>query len=157
MWKHIRWWKYHANSMKRNSALVGRKGSSELRKNSVKNTRINGEVQKVLADIIRGGIKDPRISPLTSVVAVEVAPDLKTCKAWISVLGDEKAIEDTLAGLKSAEGYIKGQLARKINLRNTPEIHFIMDQSIAYGVSMSKLIDDVNKNIPNREEDGEND
>ncbi len=128
-----------------------------MRKNSVKNTRINGEVQKVLAEIIRGGIKDPRIHPLTSVVAVEVAPDLKTCKAWISVLGDEKAIEDTLAGLKSAEGYIKGQLARKINLRNTPEIHFIMDQSIAYGVSMSKLIDDVNRDIPDREEDGEDD
>ncbi len=128
-----------------------------MRKNSVKNTRINGEVQRALADIIRGGIKDPRINPLTSVVAVEVAPDLKTCKAWISVLGDEKAIEDTLAGLKSAEGYIKNQLAKKINLRNTPEIHFIMDQSIAYGVSMSKLIDDVNKNIPNREEDGEDD
>lgn len=126
-----------------------------MRKNSVKNTRINGEVQKALADIIRGGIKDPRISPLTSVVAVEVAPDLKTCKAWISVLGDDKAIEDTLMGLKSAEGYIRGQLAKKINLRNTPEIHFIMDQSIAYGVSMSKLIDDVNKNIPNREEDGD--
>lgn len=128
-----------------------------MRKNSVKNTRINGEVQRALADIIRGGIKDPRINPLTSVVAVEVAPDLKTCKAWISVLGDERAIEDTLAGLKSAEGYIKNQLAKKINLRNTPEIHFIMDQSIAYGVSMSKLIDDVNKNIPNREEDGEDD
>ena len=128
-----------------------------MRKNSVKNTRINGEVQKVLADIIRGGIKDPRISPFTSVVAVEVAPDLKTCKAWISVLGEEKAMEDTLAGLKSAGGYIKGQLAKKLNLRNTPEIHFIMDQSIAYGVSMSKLIDDVNKNIPNREEDGEDD
>ncbi len=128
-----------------------------MRKNSVKNTRINGEVQKALAEIIRGGIKDPRIHPLTSVVAVEVAPDLKVCKAWISVLGDEKAIEDTLAGLNSAEGYIRGQLARNINLRNTPEIHFIMDQSIAYGVSMSKLIDDVNKNIPNREEDGEDD
>ena len=79
-----------------------------MRKNSVKNTRINGEVQRVLADIIRGGIKDPRISPLTSVVAVEVAPDLKTCKAWISVLGDEKAVEDTLAGLNSAEGISKG-------------------------------------------------
>jgi len=128
-----------------------------MRKNSVKNTRINGEVQRVLADIIRGGIKDPRVSPLTSVVAVEVAPDLKTCKAWISVLGDEKTIEDTLAGLNSAEGYIRGQLAKKINLRNTPEIRFIMDQSIAYGVSMSKLIDDVNRNIPDRKEDGEND
>ena len=59
-----------------------------MRKNSVKNTRVNGEVQRVLAEIIRGGLKDPRISPWTSVVAVEVAPDLKSCKAWISVLGD---------------------------------------------------------------------
>lgn len=114
-----------------------------MRKNSVKNTRINGEVQRVLAEIIRGGIKDPRIAPMTSVIAVEVAPDLKTCKAWISVLGDEKAQEDTLNGLKSAEGYIRGQLARTINLRNTPQITFIMDQSIAYGVNMSKLIDEV--------------
>ena len=114
-----------------------------MRKNSVKNTRINGEVQRVLAEIIRGGIKDPRIAPMTSVVSVEVAPDLKTCKAWISVLGDEKAQKSTLEGLQSAEGYIRGQLARTINLRNTPQISFIMDQSIAYGVNMSKLIDEV--------------
>ena len=114
-------------------------------KNSLKNTRVNGEVQKVLADVIRGEIKDPRISPLTSVVAVEVSPDLKTCKAWISVLGDEEAQKNTLAGLKSAEGFIKNKIAKTINLRNTPEITFIMDQSIAYGVSMSKMIDDVTK------------
>ncbi len=116
-----------------------------MRKNSLKSTRINGEVQRVLAEIIRGDIKDPRISPLTSVVAVEVAPDLKTCKAWISVLGDDKAREDTYKGLKSAEGYIKNQLAKTVNLRNTPEITFIMDQSIEYGVNMSKKIDEVMK------------
>ena len=115
-----------------------------MRKNSVKNTRINGEVQRVLAEIIRGEIKDPRIAPLTSVVAVEVAPDLKTCKAYISVLGDEEAQKSTLAGLRSAEGYIRRTLAKNINLRNTPEVKFIMDQSIAYGVKMSKLIDEVN-------------
>ena len=114
-----------------------------MRKNSVKNTRINGEVQRELAQIIRGGIKDPRIAPMTSVVAVEVAPDLKTCKAWISVLGDEKAQEDTLAGLRSAEGFIRGRLAKTINLRNIPQITFIMDQSIAYGVNMSKRIEEV--------------
>ena len=113
-----------------------------MRKNSVKNTRINGEVQRVLAEVIRGEIKDPRICPLTSVVAVEVAPDLKTCKAWISVLGDEQAREDTYKGLKSAEGYIRNRLAKTINLRNTPEITFIMDQSIEYGVNMSKKIDE---------------
>lgn len=120
-----------------------------MRKNSLKNTRINVEVQRALAEIIRGELKDPRIGELTSVVAVEVAPDLKTCKAWISVLGDESAQTETLAGLKSAEGFIRNQLARKINLRNTPQVTFIMDQSIAYGVSMSKLIDDVNKNDSN--------
>lgn len=114
-----------------------------MRKNSVKNTRINGEVQRVLAEVIRGEIKDPRICPLTSVVAVEVAPDLKTCKAWISVLGDEEARENTYKGLKSAEGYIRNLLAKTINLRNTPEITFIMDQSIEYGVNMSRKIDEV--------------
>ena len=116
-----------------------------MKKNSMKNTRINGEEQKELAEIIRAEIKDPRISPLTSVISVEVAPDLKTCKAWISVYGDDRVAEETLAGLKSAEGYIRRELARRINLRNTPEIRFIVDQSIAYGVKMSKLIDEVAK------------
>lgn len=116
-----------------------------MRKNSVKNTRVNGEVMRVLAEVIRSKIKDPRINPMTSVVAVEVAPDLKTCKAWISVLGNEESQKDTLAGLKSAEGYIRNQLARKINLRNTPEIRFIIDQSIEYGVNMSRMIDEVNR------------
>ncbi len=127
-----------------------------MRKNSVKNTRINGEVQRVLAEIIRAGIKDPRIAPMTSVVSVEVAPDLKTCKARISVLGDEKAQAETLEGLRSAEGYIRNQLARTINLRNTPQITFIMDQSIAYGVNMSKLIDEVmEKERADKEESAE--
>lgn len=116
-----------------------------MRKNSMKNTRINGEVQRVLAEIIRGDLKDPRVGSLTSVVSVEVAPDLKTCKAWISVYGDENVQKDTLEGLRSAEGYIRKELARRINLRNTPEIRFIVDQSIAYGVKMSRLIDEVNR------------
>lgn len=114
-----------------------------MRKNSVKNTRINSEVQKVLAETIWGEIKDPRIAPLTSVVAVEVSPDLKTCKAWISVLGDEAAQKETMAGLRSASGFIKSRLAKEINLRITPEVQFIMDQSIAYGVNMSHKIDEV--------------
>lgn len=116
-----------------------------MRKNSVKNTRINGEVLKELSNIIRSEIKDPRINHMTSVVSVEVAPDLKTCKAYISVLGDEKSQQDTIAGLKSAEGYIRRELARTVNLRNTPEIKFILDQSIEYGINMSKLIDEVTK------------
>lgn len=118
-----------------------------MRKNSIKNTRINAEVQRELSNILRAGIKDPRVAPWTSVVAVEVAPDLKTCKAYISVLGDEKAQKDTVEGLKSAEGYIRRELAHNLNMRNTPEIRFVLDQSIEYGVNMSKMIDDVTKNL----------
>ena len=124
-----------------------------MRKNSIKNTRINREVQRELANIIRGEIKDPRIHPLTSVVTAEVAPDLKTCKAYISVLGDQEAQKKTLEGLNSAVGYIRRQLARNLNLRNTPEIRFIMDQSIEYGVHMSRLIDENHVEESGRDED----
>lgn len=114
-----------------------------MRKNSIKNTRINAEVQRELSRIISRQIKDPRISPMTSVVVVEVAPDLKSCKAYISVLGDEEALENTMAGLQSGVGYIRRQLASSVNLRNTPEITFIADQSIEHGVIMSRKIDEV--------------
>ena len=86
---------------------------------------------------------------MTSVVAVEVAPDLKTCKAYISVLGDKKAQEDTIRGLQSAEGYIRRELAHTINMRNTPEIRFIVDQSIEYGVNISRKIDEVTRDLDN--------
>ena len=122
-----------------------------MRKNSIKNTRINGEVQKELSTIIRNEVKDPRIHPMTSVMAVEVAPDLKTCKAFISVLGSEESKQSTIKGLKSAEGYIRRELAHTLNMRNTPEIKFVLDQSIEYGVRMSKKIDDVTRDL--REED----
>lgn len=118
-----------------------------MRKRSIKNTRVNTEVQRELSSIIRGGLKDPRVAPWTSVVVAEVAPDLKTCKAYISVLGDEKAQKDTLEGLQSAEGYIRRELAHTLNMRNTPEITFVLDQSIEYGVNMSKKIDEVTKGI----------
>lgn len=111
-----------------------------MKKRSIKNTRVNTEVQRELSNIIRSGIKDPRVAPWTSVVAAEVAPDLKTCKAYISVLGDEKAQADTLEGLNSASSYIRRELARILNMRNTPEIRFILDQSIEYGVNMSKKL-----------------
>ena len=123
-----------------------------MRKNSIKNTRVNTEVMHELSNILRGGIKDPRVAEFTSVVAVEVAPDLKTCKAYISVLGDEKAQADTIRGLQSAEGYIRIELAHSLNLRNTPEIRFVLDQSIEYGVAMSKKIDDITKRQEKEEE-----
>ena len=115
-----------------------------MRKNSVKNTRINQEVMKELSNLIRTELKDPRINPLmTSIVACEVAPDLKTAKIYVSVLGDEQAQADAVKGLKSAAPFLRGKLAKSLNLRNTPQLFFTVDQSIEYGVNMSKKIDDV--------------
>lgn len=129
-----------------------------MRKGNIKNTRINSEVMKELANIIRGEIKDPRIAPMTCVTDVEVAPDLKTCKVYISVLGDDDKKRETLAGLKSAEGYMKRQLASRLNLRNTPSLTFISDNSTEYGMKMSRLIDEVvgsTADSDNDEEKGE--
>lgn len=127
-----------------------------MRKNSIKNTRINMEVHRELSEIIRTEIKDPRVSSaMTTVVAVEVTPDLKYCKAYISVLGGEEAAQNAVTGLKNAVGYIRRELARRINLRNTPEISFVLDQSIEYGVNMSRLIDEVTKDLKDGEPDGE--
>lgn len=122
-----------------------------MRKNSIKNTRINAEVQKVLANLIRGGIKDPRIAPMTCVTDVEVAPDLKTCKVYISVLGDEYTRSETMEGLRNAEGFIRHHLATTLNLRNTPTLTFISDTSTEYGMAMSAKIDEVMAPIHERD------
>lgn len=125
-----------------------------MRKNSIKNIRINEEVKKELSNIIRNELKDPRIHMMTSVVSVEVAPDLKTCKAYISVLGSQEEAKDTLAGLKNASGYIKNKLARTVNLRNTPEILFRLDQSIEHGIHIAHILDGLH--LHDEEEDAEN-
>ena len=116
-----------------------------MRKNSIKNTRINQEVMRELSSIIRNELKDPRIELMTTVTDVRVAPDLKTCKVYISVLADEEGQKNTLAGLKSAEGFIRSLLAKNLNLRNTPALTFLADHSIEYGVQMTKLIEDVTR------------
>ena len=128
-----------------------------MRKNSIKNTRINAEVMKELANLIRGEIKDPRIAPLTCVTDVEVAPDLKTCKVYVSVLGDEAARKDTLEGLKNAEGFMRHHLAETLNLRNTPSLTFIPDTSTEYGMAMSAKIDEVMAPIHERESTAQED
>lgn len=123
-----------------------------MRKNSVKNTRINSEVMKTLAELIRSQVKDPRVPQFTSVTDVEVAPDLKTCKVWVSFLCPQDKYADAMEGLKKAEGFLRHELARKMNLRNTPELRFLLDTSIEYGNRMSKLIDEAVKDIHDDEE-----
>lgn len=126
-----------------------------MKKNSIKNTRINAEVQKILAEVIRSDVKDPRVPMFTSVTDVEVAPDLKTCKVWVSMLCPPEKEADALEGLKRAEGYMKNQLARKLNLRNTPELRFHIDRSIEYGNHMSKLIEEANRGLQSEEDSTE--
>ncbi|MDO4938398.1 MAG: 30S ribosome-binding factor RbfA [Lachnospiraceae bacterium] len=113
-----------------------------MRKGSIKNTRINSEVQKELSLII-GELKDPRVDPMATVTDVNVTPDLKYCTAYVSVLGDEAHGQETITGLTNAMGFIRRELASRVNLRNTPELKFILDRSLEYGIHMSKLIDEV--------------
>ncbi len=113
-----------------------------MKKNSTKNHRVNGEVMRALSEILRE-VKDPRIGIMTSVTSVSVSPDLKTCKVYVSVLGSDREREETLEGLNSAKGFIRRELARIVNLRNTPELLFRVDDSIEYGVDMAHKIDEV--------------
>lgn len=115
-----------------------------MRKNSVKNIRVNSEVQREMSQIIREDLKDPRIHSMTSVMSVEVTPDLKYAKIFVSVLGDEEEKEKTMEGLRKSASYARHQLARRMNLRNTPELTFVLDTSIEYGVKMSKRIEELN-------------
>ena len=120
-----------------------------MRKNSIKNTRINSEVQRELSNLILREIKDPRISTMTTIVGVEVAPDLKTAKVYVSVLGDEEQIKETYAGLKSAASFLRTQLAKTINLRNTPELVFELDESLEYGARIDSILNDIMKDKDN--------
>ena len=124
------------------------------RSNSERSSRVNSDVRKVIGHIIEFELKDPGISGLTSVVKTEVTKDLKICKCYISVLGDDEAGKSTIEGLRRGAGFIRKRLAESLNLRNTPEINFVLDKSIEYGVNMSKKIDEVMKSIKDREETG---
>jgi ribosome-binding factor A len=113
--------------------------------------RINDEITRVTADVIRSEMADPRIGTVVSVMRAETTSDLKYCKIFVSVLGEKEQQEDTMAALRKATGFIRKRIADIINLRNTPEITFVFDDSIAYGMKMSKLIDEVNRPVKESE------
>ncbi|MBO6107997.1 MAG: 30S ribosome-binding factor RbfA [Eubacterium sp.] len=114
-----------------------------MRKNSIKSSRINGEVMREMSMIIREELKDPRIHPMTSVTDAQVTTDLKYATIYISVLGDADAKEKTMQGLKKSASYARHLLAMRLNLRNTPELIYKLDESMEYGAMMSKKIDQV--------------
>lgn len=101
--------------------------------------RVAEAIKESVGDILQNQIKDPRIG-LASVVKVQVSPDLRLAKVYVSVLGDEEARRQTLAGLESGSGFIRSELGKRLRLYRTPEVVFVMDDSIAYGVHISKLL-----------------
>jgi len=107
--------------------------------------RINDEIMRETAGIIRSELKDPRISTITSVVKVNTTNDLKFCKVYVSVLGDVKLKNEVMEGLINAQSFVRRRLAQRINLRNTPELTFILDESLEQRMRMEKLIDSVVK------------
>ena len=115
--------------------------------------RINEEVRRELSEILRNEVKDPRIdAPLLSVLKADTTRDLKYCKVYISILGDPKMREETAQALKQASGFIRRELAARLNLRNTTELKFIMDDSIEYSIHIAKMLKDYSTEKPEEEE-----
>ena len=110
---------------------------------NLRSGRLNEEILREVSDIIKHDLKDPRISPMASVLRAEVTRDLAFAKIHVTVYGDDKAKEDTLTGLIAARGYIRSELSKRMTLRRVPALIFEMDDSIEYAIHMSKLIDDV--------------
>ena len=112
-----------------------------MKKGSIKNNRINGEVLRELTSIIRDDVKDPRIDPLITVTKVDVTPDLQYCRCYVSSLGSDDTLAESIEGLKNAGGYIRRELAHRVNLRKTPELQFVPDRSMEYAMEMSMKIE----------------
>ncbi len=101
--------------------------------------RLSGEIQKEIADIIAREVKDPRLSFVT-VVNVVADTDLSSAKIYVSLI-DPQTKEDVIAALNSAKGFIRSNLAKRLKVRTTPELHFYIDDTISYAIQMSKIID----------------
>ena len=117
-----------------------------MRKDSRKRSRINEEIKKELSNIIRNELKDPDIGLITSVTDVSATTDLKECKVYISVLGDEETVQKTMNALNRAKGYMRRCLAGSLNLRNTPELIILEDRSIEHGMYIDSIIERINEN-----------
>lgn len=108
---------------------------------NVRYDRINEEIKKALSEIVRD-MKDPRISPMTTIMLVEATNDLKLAKVKVSVYDkDDAARRETVASLNRAEGFIARELGRRIDIRRIPTLKFTLDDSIEYSVHIAEIID----------------
>lgn len=117
-----------------------------------RNSRLSGEMKRIIADIIRKEVKDPRISDLMSITDVHVTEDLKFAKVFVSVYGDS---DPTFEALQSAKGFIRREVGRNIKMRLTPELIFVKDDSIENGVYMNSLINKVINGEAGKKDDNE--
>lgn len=106
--------------------------------------RINTDAMREIAEIIRT-LKDPRIPEMTSVVSVEVTNDLRYAKVFVSIYGNDEEKKNALKGLNSSAGFVRKELSGRLNLRYTPEITFVADNSIAYGAHISQILNKLNR------------
>ena len=111
-----------------------------MRKNSTKNRIVSQEVRRELSRLMLDGVKDPRIAPLTTITDVTVAPDLKTAKVYVSVYGDEETKKNTMDGLKNAGPFLRSMLARNLDMRLTPQLFFVLDDSLDYAMKIDNMI-----------------
>ena len=118
-----------------------------IKKNSNRMDKINEELKKELSLIIDNNLKNPHITGMISVTKVKTSPDLRYARVYISLLNC-KNVKETLDGLKSASGFMRSELARRINLRYTPELRFEIDDSMEYGARIESILKEI---IPNKE------
>ena len=104
--------------------------------------RIAVEIQRELADLIRFELKDPRVGQMVTLTGVEVSADQSHAKVYFTILGDEAAQDSTAAGLKRAAGFLRSQLAQRLDLRTVPQLDFKYDASVERGAHLSRLIDE---------------
>lgn len=113
-------------------------------KNNNRLGRIDEEFKKEMSSIISYDLKEPKVTGLVSVTRVKVTPDLRYAKVWVSIL-NAKSVEETLEGLKKSAGFIRAELAKRINLRYTPELSFVIDDSLEYGAKIDSILKDIIK------------
>ncbi|MDD2573153.1 MAG: 30S ribosome-binding factor RbfA [Bacillota bacterium] len=112
--------------------------------------RLSEEIKREVSDILRNGVKDPRVNPLISITQVQVSRDLSYARIYVSLFGSEKAKKDALEGLERARGFVRRELGGRLKLRNVPEVSFLVDDSIEYGSHINQLL----KKVMNDEETG---
>ena len=117
-----------------------------MNKNNNRFGRIDEEFKREISQIINYELNNPNVTGMISVTKVKVTTDLSYAKVSVSIL-NSKNIKETLAGLKKSSGYIRSELAKRINLRNTPEIIFELDDSLEYGARIDNILKDIMKDI----------